>query len=172
MSDEETGGTIADGDRCDRDKMYATFQSWALQNYGDSGKTKTLTVRKYERVVNILTGDESMSADNSKFRFWVKAKGFRLGVPTDPADGPRDGRRVLYVPYKNSVRRFSLTTMMVVMLTLAITSTMTMMMTAMMILMMMEVIMMMTTLLFFFVVVVIVVVIIIFTQMHILISRM
>ncbi|CAL1539609.1 unnamed protein product, partial [Lymnaea stagnalis] len=58
--------------------MYQTFQGWAIKNYGDSGKTKTVTRNKYHRIVRILTGEEQFSAENSKFRFWVKAKGFRL----------------------------------------------------------------------------------------------
>ncbi|GAB1599983.1 hypothetical protein Ahia01_000275800, partial [Argonauta hians] len=60
-------------------EMYDTFQSWALQNYGDSGKTKTVTRRKYNRIVRILNGEEVATTENSKFRIWVKAKGFRLG---------------------------------------------------------------------------------------------
>ncbi|XP_064605935.1 nucleolar protein 4-like [Liolophura sinensis] len=59
--------------------MFQTFQSWALRNYGDSGKTKTVTRRKYERIIKILNGEEQSTAENSKFRFWVKAKGFRVG---------------------------------------------------------------------------------------------
>ena len=108
MSDEDPH-VATEGDRCDRDKMYTMFQSWALHNYGDSGKTKTLTVRKYERVVDILTGDESTSTDNSKFRFWVKAKGFRLGSSINATEATSDGRAVLYVPCKNSVSLHSQT---------------------------------------------------------------
>ena len=59
-----------------RNELFETFQKWALKNYGDSGKTKTVTRRKHDRIVRVLTGEEHSSAENSKFRFWVKAKGF------------------------------------------------------------------------------------------------
>lgn len=89
-----------------RTEMFQTFQSWALQNYGDSGKTKTVTEKKYNRIVRILTGEELSSAENSKFRFWVKAKGFRLG----PFDGSEqiNGHKqtLLYVPTKQVVSFF------------------------------------------------------------------
>ncbi|XP_069127515.1 nucleolar protein 4-like isoform X3 [Argopecten irradians] len=83
-----------------RNEMFQTFQSWALQNYGDSGKTKTVTEKKYNRIVRILTGEEPSSAENSKFRFWVKAKGFRLG-PFDGLDKIHGlTETLLYVPTK------------------------------------------------------------------------
>lgn len=80
-------------------QMFDAFQSWALKTYGDSGKTKTVTRRKYDRIVRILTGEEEATTENSKFRFWVKAKGFKLGP------GTVEGRvqNVLYVPVKPSV---------------------------------------------------------------------
>ncbi|GFO47933.1 nucleolar protein 4 [Plakobranchus ocellatus] len=59
-------------------EMYRIYNSWALKNYGDSGKTKTVTWNKYNRIVRILGGDESSASDNAKFKFWVKAKGFCL----------------------------------------------------------------------------------------------
>ncbi|XP_065609519.1 nucleolar protein 4 isoform X2 [Cyrtonyx montezumae] len=62
----------------DRD-MYRQFQDWCLRTYGDSGKTKTVTRKKYERIVQLLNGSESSSTDNAKFKFWVKSKGFQLG---------------------------------------------------------------------------------------------
>ena len=79
-------------------EMYQKFQSWALRNYGDSGKTKTVTRRKYNRIVRILTGEEPATTENSKFRFWVKGKGFRLGPVT-----PAGEHRILYVPTKMSL---------------------------------------------------------------------
>ena len=87
--------------------MYRTFQGWALHNYGDSGKTKTVTRRKYERILAILTGDEPATADNSKFRFWVKGKGFRLGLPPGEGEGlgapPACSPHTLYVPARDKV---------------------------------------------------------------------
>lgn len=81
-----------------KQEMYGIFQSWALQNYGDSGKTKTVTLKKYNRIVRTLAGEEQPNSENSKFRFWVKAKGFKLGPP--PPDEQTDEDQVLYVPTK------------------------------------------------------------------------
>ena len=96
----QNGKYMPDGiSEVNKREMYDTFQSWALQNYGDSGKTKTVTRKKYNRIVRILTGEEESSTENSKFRFWVKAKGFRLG----PKNGHHGGQNVLYVPVKQTV---------------------------------------------------------------------
>ncbi len=60
-----------------------------MQTYGDAAKTKTIARRKAERIVKILRGeDRSNGADSSKFRFWVRAKGFRLGPPPTSAGQP------------------------------------------------------------------------------------
>ncbi|KAI1902006.1 hypothetical protein AGOR_G00040270 [Albula goreensis] len=80
----------------DRD-MHSQFQDWCLRTYGDSGKTKTVTRRKYERIVQLLNGSESNSSDNAKFKFWVKSKGFQLGVPDISGE-----KQVLYVPVKTT----------------------------------------------------------------------
>ncbi|KAK7504066.1 hypothetical protein BaRGS_00004798, partial [Batillaria attramentaria] len=89
-------GSILDSQK---EEMFGAFQTWALKNYGDSGKTKTVTRKKYDRIVRTLNGEEQSSAENSKFRFWVKAKGFRLG----PLESSRGGsRRVLFVPSRNA----------------------------------------------------------------------
>ncbi|XP_040210068.1 nucleolar protein 4 isoform X2 [Rana temporaria] len=82
----------------DRD-MYRHFQDWCLRTYGDSGKTKTVTRKKYERIVQLLNGSESSSTDNAKFKFWVKSKGFQLGQAGDLLPGDK---QVLYVPVKSS----------------------------------------------------------------------
>ena len=79
-------------------QLYARFQAWALRNYGETGKTKTVTRSKYNRVKNILKGIEMATAENSKLRFWVKAKGFRLGKETTSySDLESDD---LYIPSK------------------------------------------------------------------------
>lgn len=75
--------------------MYESFQAWALKTYGDSAKTKTVTRRKYNRILKILKGEEQTSAENSKFRFWVKAKGFRIGPPHGHVSSTE---QVLYIP--------------------------------------------------------------------------
>jgi len=83
--------------------MYARFRSWTLRNYGEAGKTKTVTRAKYERVVAILGGVEPPTADNSKLRFWIKAKGFRLGYPVDTDPPTVMNRTELYIPSKTWV---------------------------------------------------------------------
>ncbi len=89
-------------DASSSDEMFKKFRNWAISNYGDSGKTKTVTRKKYCRIVHILTGDEQPCSDNSKFRFWVKNKGFRLGPPPPDEAGAED--QVLYVPTRVQVR--------------------------------------------------------------------
>lgn len=86
-----------------KEDMYRTFHTWALRNYGDSGKTKTVTRRKYGRIVNILTGEEAPTADNSKFRFWVKGKGFQLSHIPGGRGGAGGEQRALYVPSREKV---------------------------------------------------------------------
>ena len=88
------------------DYMFDRFRKWAISNYGDSGKTKTVTRKKYQRIVRILSGDELPTSDNSKFRFWVKNKGFRLGPPPPDEIGADD--QVLYVPTRVQVSFFFL----------------------------------------------------------------
>ncbi|TRY89867.1 hypothetical protein DNTS_030347 [Danionella cerebrum] len=84
------------------------FQEWCLRTYGDSGKTKTVTRRKYNKILQTLQqSDDAESACiennhiNAKFKFWVKSKGFQVGKSDDGAErnGAMD-RPVLYVPIK------------------------------------------------------------------------
>ncbi|XP_075388960.1 nucleolar protein 4 isoform X4 [Tenrec ecaudatus] len=81
---------------------YRQFQDWCLRTYGDSGKTKTVTRKKYERIVQLLNGAESSSTDNAKFKFWVKSKGFQLGQPDEVRGGGGASKPVLYVPVKTT----------------------------------------------------------------------
>jgi len=83
--------------------MYARFRSWTQRNYGEAGKTKTVTRAKYQRVVAILSGAEPPTADNSKLRFWIKAKGFRLGYPVDTDPPTIVNCTELYIPSKTWV---------------------------------------------------------------------
>ncbi|XP_039382447.1 nucleolar protein 4 isoform X2 [Mauremys reevesii] len=85
----------------DRD-MYRQFQDWCLRTYGDSGKTKTVTRKKYDRIVQLLNGSESSSTDNAKFKFWVKSKGFQLGNADEVNGAGGRGKQVLYVPVKTT----------------------------------------------------------------------
>lgn len=73
-----------------KDDMLATYQPWVIQTYGDLAKTKTITIKKYARILRTLRGEEVVSADNSKFRFWVKAKGFHVGKPANYEPKPAD----------------------------------------------------------------------------------
>ncbi|XP_012535377.1 uncharacterized protein LOC105836109 [Monomorium pharaonis] len=63
------------------DGMFNAYQPWVIKTYGDLAKTKTITIKKYARILRTLRGEEVNSAENSKFRFWVKSKGFHIGQP-------------------------------------------------------------------------------------------
>ncbi|XP_055712835.1 nucleolar protein 4 isoform X2 [Phlebotomus papatasi] len=66
-----------------REKMIELYQPWVLKTYGDLAKTKTITLRKQARIIKALSGQETNNPDSSKFRFWVKAKGFTTERPVD-----------------------------------------------------------------------------------------
>lgn len=72
-------------------KMFQHYQPWVIKTYGDLSKTKTVTLRKYARILRALRGEEVNSADSSKFRFWVKSKGFHIGKPAGYDAKPADG---------------------------------------------------------------------------------
>ncbi|XP_033483775.2 nucleolar protein 4-like isoform X1 [Epinephelus lanceolatus] len=92
-------------------EMFGEFQDWCLRTYGDSGKTKTVTRRKYNKILQtLIQGDEENSNGvflhekgnnhiNAKFKFWVKSKGFQVGTLQDGKHGSSE-RPVLYVPIK------------------------------------------------------------------------
>ncbi|XP_026728138.1 nucleolar protein 4 isoform X2 [Trichoplusia ni] len=71
--------------------LFSTYQPWVIQTYGDLAKTKTVTLKKYARILRTLRGEECNSSDSSKFRFWVKAKGFHVGKPPGYDAKPADG---------------------------------------------------------------------------------
>ncbi|XP_049879833.1 nucleolar protein 4 isoform X2 [Pectinophora gossypiella] len=71
--------------------LFTTYQPWVIQTYGDLAKTKTITLKKYARILRTLRGEECNSSDSSKFRFWVKAKGFHVGKPPGYDAKPADG---------------------------------------------------------------------------------
>lgn len=93
----------------------ADFQDWCLRTYGDSGKTKTVTRRKYNRILQtLLQGTDSRGGaaaqdkdggnGNAKFKFWVKSKGFQVGAQDWIGTGTGTGdRAVLFVPIKAAV---------------------------------------------------------------------
>uniref|UniRef100_A0A182VH58 Nucleolar protein 4 n=1 Tax=Anopheles merus TaxID=30066 RepID=A0A182VH58_ANOME len=57
------------------------FQPWVIRTYGDRAKTKTITLKKQARIIKTLRGLEMNNPDSSKFRFWVKTKGFTTSKP-------------------------------------------------------------------------------------------
>ena len=71
-----------------KEEMFAKFQPWVLATYGDSAKTKTITVRKAMRIRALLLASdqggeqvvgEAAGSEAAKFRLWVKSKGLQLG---------------------------------------------------------------------------------------------
>ncbi|XP_015586947.1 endochitinase A [Cephus cinctus] len=72
------------------DAMFSAYQPWVIKTYGDLAKTKTITIKKYARILRTLRGEEVNSAENSKFRFWVKSKGFHIGQPEGYDAKPAD----------------------------------------------------------------------------------
>lgn len=73
-----------------RDEMHDKYQPWVMKTYGEQTKTKTITTRKYDRIVRTLKGLIPNTAENSKFRFWVRTKGFRLCTSSEFVDGGGD----------------------------------------------------------------------------------
>ncbi|KAL6441329.1 hypothetical protein ACFW04_003525 [Cataglyphis niger] len=83
------------------DTMFNAYQPWVIKTYGDLAKTKTITIKKYARILRTLRGEEVNSAENSKFRFWVKSKGFHIGQPEGYDAKPADriiGRHAVTSP--------------------------------------------------------------------------
>lgn len=83
------------------DTMFNAYQPWVIKTYGDLAKTKTITIKKYARILRTLKGEEVNSAENSKFRFWVKSKGFHIDQPAGYDAKPADriiGRHAVTSP--------------------------------------------------------------------------
>ncbi|CAM4716936.1 unnamed protein product [Leuciscus chuanchicus] len=92
-------------------EMFSEFQDWCLRTYGDSGKTKTVTRRKYNKIMQTLLQNEESdgiyvdnSHINAKFKFWVKSKGFQVGsnILGEHNKKETSGKPVLYVPVKST----------------------------------------------------------------------
>ncbi|XP_067269949.1 nucleolar protein 4-like [Pseudorasbora parva] len=92
-------------------EMFSEFQDWCLRTYGDSGKTKTVTRRKYNKIMQTLLQNEESdgvyvdnSHINAKFKFWVKSKGFQVGCNILGEHNKKEtsGKPVLYVPVKST----------------------------------------------------------------------
>ncbi|XP_044315558.1 uncharacterized protein LOC108049281 [Drosophila rhopaloa] len=82
----------------EREIIYELFQPWALSTYGDQAKTKTITLRKKARILKALEGKEHSRPDSSKFRFWVKTKGFTTNRPDGFEEAPGSRRRMKPLP--------------------------------------------------------------------------
>ncbi|XP_013101048.2 uncharacterized protein LOC106082858 isoform X1 [Stomoxys calcitrans] len=82
----------------DKEHIYELFQPWALKTYGDLAKTKTITMRKKVRILKALEGKEHSRPDSSKFRFWVKTKGFTTKRPESFEDAPCTQRHKKSLP--------------------------------------------------------------------------
>ena len=75
------------------DKFKAEFNSYVHQYCGNSHNSYTLDIKKRDRVLNCLR--DSKSEDSARFRFWVRAKGFRTAQSSD-------GEEILAVPPKGN----------------------------------------------------------------------
>jgi len=72
-----------------KEQMFDKFQPWVLSTYGDSAKTKTITLKKAFRIQALLRcgekdgggGTEPAGSEAAKFRLWVKSKGLQLAQP-------------------------------------------------------------------------------------------
>jgi len=107
--------------------MLSQYIPWVNSTYGDTAKTKTITKKKYSRIIALLrfnaeqkdtkstasinsTNDPSAAAavtigggnggsELAKFKLWVKSKGFHLGPPEGHPDfGTHDTASTLYLP--------------------------------------------------------------------------
>ena len=93
--------------------MFDQYQPWVLATYGDAAKTKTITAKKYARIVALLRfsngsdkssglsggPSEATGSEAAKFRLWVKSKGFHLGPPAGHTELTLVGSHdLLYLP--------------------------------------------------------------------------
>jgi len=93
-----------------KEQMFDKFQPWVLSTYGDSAKTKTITLKKAYRIQALLkcgekeAGSEPAGSEAAKFRLWVKSKGLQLAQPSKELGDKKDlikediEEPVLYLP--------------------------------------------------------------------------
>ncbi|XP_061682737.1 nucleolar protein 4-like isoform X1 [Syngnathoides biaculeatus] len=87
----------------DRDPgLGRTFRQWCLRTYAESGKTKTVTRRKYDNILHALLHDDHQHQNpkNAKFKVWIKSKGFQVGTLRDACRTGSTDAKVLLVPVK------------------------------------------------------------------------
>lgn len=74
------------------------YAEWVRRQYDGPGcRAKIVGRVKYEQIVRAVRGELRRAADNSKFRFWVRAKGFRMGRPAAWGEAQVDDADSLYV---------------------------------------------------------------------------
>lgn len=75
------------------------YAEWIRRQYSGPGcRAKIVGRTKYEQIVRAVRGELRRAAENSKFRFWVRAKGFRIGKPASGAAAAQvDDTDSLYV---------------------------------------------------------------------------
>lgn len=70
-------------DRQHEEQHRRWYAEWIRKQYDGPGcRAKIVGRAKYEQIVRAVRGELRRAADNSKFRFWVRAKGFRMGRPS------------------------------------------------------------------------------------------
>lgn len=78
------------------------YAEWIQKQYDGPGcRAKIVGRTKYDQIVRAVKGELRRAADNSKFRFWVRAKGFRMGRPTPGTGQPDDGNGLYVVDTRN-----------------------------------------------------------------------
>lgn len=80
------------------------YAEWVRRQYDGPGcRAKIVGRVKYEQIVLAVHGELQRVADNSKFRFWVRAKGFRMGRPVAGAAQVDDAKSLYVVDTRNRV---------------------------------------------------------------------
>lgn len=78
------------------------YAEWVRKQYDGPGcRAKIVGRAKYEQIVRAVRGELRRAADNSKFRFWVRAKGFRMGKPVPGAAQVEDAASLYVVDTRN-----------------------------------------------------------------------
>ena len=54
-----------------KEEMFSKFQPWVLATYGDSAKTKTITLRKAARIRALLSSNDKVKHHRRKLMRWL-----------------------------------------------------------------------------------------------------